>query len=131
MNNRHLRCILVQSNHTHAKKELSHLILWKRTLRRNIALYHVGIHWFLSKRPFSLIKAIYLQLFVLRRKDLSLLYICDKIFFQKKIYIKSYIQITKIYYFLSFNIKLRINCELLGKYEAKIVLRTQFQSRVC
>ena len=36
-----------------------------------------------SKMPFSLIKAIELQKFVFRRKDLTLEYICDVIFFSR------------------------------------------------
>ena len=64
----------------------------KKTFRRNIALYHVGIHWFLSKMPFSLMKAMDIQLFVFTRKDLTLLYICEIMFFSKeKIYQKVYI----------------------------------------
>ena len=45
----------------------------------------------LSKMPFVLIKANELQKLVLGRKDLTLIYICDKVFFQKKMYIKNYI----------------------------------------
>ena len=83
---------MVKSNHLHAKKRVfaPYVMKKKNTFRRNIALCHEGIHWFLSKMPFALIKAIYLKLFVLRRKDLTLICICDQIFFQKKIYIKSY-----------------------------------------
>ena len=64
----------------------------KKTFRWNIVLYHVGIHWVLSKMPFSLIKAIDLKLFVFRTKNLTFIYICDKIFFSKEIiYQKIYI----------------------------------------
>ena len=103
----------------------------KKTFRRIIALYHVGKHRSLSKMPFSLIKAMDLQLFVLKLINLTLIYIFDIIFFQEEMYIKSYIKTTKICYFLSFNIKLRENCVVLGKSEDNIVLRTQFHSRVC
>ena len=68
---------------------------------------------------------------MLRRKDLTLIYICDIIFFQKKIYIKSYIKIYKICYFWRLNINLRENCVVLGTAEDSIVLRTQFHSRIC
>ena len=43
----------------------------------------------LSKIQFFLIKAMKLQNFVFGRKDLTLIYICDIIFFHKKIYVKS------------------------------------------
>ena len=117
--------------YTRKKGAFAPYILKKKTFRRNKPLYHVGIHWFLSKMPLSLIKVIDLQLFVFRSKDLTLIYFCDKRFFQKKIHIKSYIYLTKICKFISFNIKLRGNCVELGKFEDTIVLRTQFYSRVC
>ena len=88
MNDRPPRSILVHSNHIYVRKELPHLILWKKkTVRRNVALCRVDIHWFLSKMPFSLIKAMELQHFVFIRKDLTPMYICYVIFFKINIYI--------------------------------------------
>ena len=113
------------------KRSFRTLSYKKNNFRRIIALYHVGIHWFLSQLPFPLIKAMDLRLFVFGRKDLTLVCICDIRFSQNKIYIKSYTYITKICYFLSCNINWRKNCVVLGKSEDNILLRKQFHSRVC
>ena len=88
------------------KRSFCTLSYEKNAFRRYISLYHVGIDWFLSKMPFSLIKAIYLQLFVFIRKDLTLINIFDKIFFQKKIYIKIYIKKNENRIFYKFQHKI-------------------------
>ena len=109
MNDRHLMCILGQSNPQYAKNELSCLILRKNMKYGPIPRGYTQV---LSKMRFFLIKAMELEKFVFRRKDLTLIYICDIIFF-KKIYIKSYIKITKVFHFRSFNIKLREICVVM------------------
>ena len=50
-----------------------------------------GYTQILSKMPFFPIKELMFQKIVLRRKDLTLIYICGIIFSQKKFYNKSYI----------------------------------------
>ena len=59
------------------------------------------------------------------------MHLCYDIFFQNKIYIKSYILIRKFCYFPCFNIQLGEICVVSGKSEDNITLRTQFPSRIC
>ena len=61
---------------------------YEKSMKYNI---HRGYTQLLSKMSFFLTKTMELQKFVFRKKDLSLIYVCDIIFFQKKIYIKIYI----------------------------------------
>ena len=85
----------------------------------------------LTRIPSYPIKAMELQKSLYRRKELTLICICDIIIFQKKVYIESYIYITKSWDFRNFNIKLRQKCVVSGKSEDDIVSRTQFHTRIC
>ena len=73
------------------KKELSHLILSKNYFRKIKAIKQHSNTQALRKFIFIPIRAMELQKIVYRRKVLSLTCMYDIVFFQKKIYIISYI----------------------------------------
>ena len=92
MNDRHLKCILGQTYHLYAKKEAFEPYLMKKKCTQKYSHITYGYTHVLTKIPFYPIQAKELQNIVYRRKDLTLICICD-IILEKKIHIESYINI--------------------------------------
>ena len=112
------------------QKESFRTLSYEKKSCRYIAIYH-GVYPGLTKMSFYSINAMKFQKFVYKRKDQTIMCICDQIIFQNEIYIETFIQITKICYFRSFSIKLQEKSVLSAKSEDEIVSRTRFHYRKC